>query len=158
MLSVFGDIALAISAQFEKYLHVTMQMLTGASQTQIDMSNYEMVDYANQLHEGILDAYTGILQGLREGKKGELFAPYLDGVLHFLIAIAHDSERDEAVTRSAVGVIGDVAHTLGSHAKAGLNQEPIKVLLRESRKADMSVQTRHVASWATTIVKTVVEG
>lgn len=84
----------------------------------MESSNYEMVEYLNQLREGILEAYTGILQGLREGKRGELFAPYAEGVLLFLHAIATDAERDDAVLRTAVGVIGDLAHTLGAKVRA----------------------------------------
>jgi importin subunit beta-1 len=154
MLSVFGDIALAITGNFEKYLGVSMQMLAAAAQTKVDTDNYDMVDYLNQLREGILEAYTGILQGLREDKRGDLFLPYADSVFNFLAVIATDVDRDDPVTRTAVGVIGDLAHTLGPKAAAALSSEPIKALLRDARKSD-NPATKQVANWAQATVKQV---
>lgn len=154
MLSVFGDIALAIAGNFEKYLNVSMQMLLAAAQTQVDRDNYDMLDYLNQLREGILEAYTGILQGLREDKRGDLFVPYAEGVFAFLQAIASDTDRDDSVTRTAAGVIGDLAHTLGPKAASALSAEPIKLLIRDGRKST-NAATKRVATWAQTTVRQV---
>lgn len=154
MLSVFGDIALAIGERFEKYLTVTMSMLAAAAQTTVDTDNYDMIDYLNQLREGILEAYTGILQGLRDGKKGDAFLPHVETVFAFLHVVSADPERDDAVTRTAVGVIGDLAHTLGPKVAPALVHESIKSLLREARKSS-NAQTKEVASWAQTTVKSV---
>lgn len=63
ILSVFGDMALALGPKFSKYLDVVMQMLIHASQAQVDRSDYDMLDYLNELRESCLEAYTGIVQG-----------------------------------------------------------------------------------------------
>lgn len=33
-------------------------------------ANYDMIDYVMALREGILEAYVGIVQGLKSGEKG----------------------------------------------------------------------------------------
>lgn len=62
ILSVFGDIGLSIGADFKKYLQVVLTTLHQASQAEVDRNDYDMVDYLNDLREGVLDAYTGIIQ------------------------------------------------------------------------------------------------
>merc|ERR1719225_1843531 len=64
ILSVFGDMALATGPEFRKYLDHVLQTLMQASQAQVDRSDYDMLDYLNELREGCLEAYTGIIQGL----------------------------------------------------------------------------------------------
>ena len=34
-------------------------------------NDYDMIDYVNQLREGILEAYVGIVQGLKSGNCGK---------------------------------------------------------------------------------------
>ena len=65
ILSVFGDMALAMGPGFGKYLDLVMTTLMQASQCQVDRSDFDMVDYLNELREGCLEAYTGIIQGLK---------------------------------------------------------------------------------------------
>lgn len=40
-----------------------------------------MIDYLNQLHEGIVEAYVGITQGLKTGEKS-MFIFSIDGQLY----------------------------------------------------------------------------
>lgn len=62
ILSVFGDIVLSIGPEFKKYLDIVLSTLAQASQCQVDRNDFDMVDYLNELREGVLDAYTGIIQ------------------------------------------------------------------------------------------------
>ena len=64
-MSTFGDIALAIGVDFRKYADVVLNALHQASGMQADPNDFDLVDYFNDLREGCLDAYTGILQGLK---------------------------------------------------------------------------------------------
>ncbi|CAG8731428.1 9975_t:CDS:2, partial [Racocetra fulgida] len=77
ILSCFGDIALAIGGRFEVYLEIVMLVLLQASNMRADgvnvMTNYDMIDYVIALREGILEAYVGIVQGLKSGEKVGLF-------------------------------------------------------------------------------------
>lgn len=70
ILSTFGDIALAIGSDFKKYADVVLNALHQASLAQVDPNDYDMIDYLNDLREGCLDAYTGILQGIKGNNNG----------------------------------------------------------------------------------------
>ena len=156
ILSCFGDIALAVGGNFEKYMHITMSMLQQASQTVVDMDDDDLVDYLHQLQEGIFEAYTGVLQGLRADSKADAFVPYIEQCLQLLILVAKVTEAHGAtddLLRAAVGVVGDLASTLGPRFKQQARSPPfkeaIKLLMKEAGKSQ-SDATKQVAQWAST--------
>ncbi|CAI7747871.1 unnamed protein product [Closterium sp. NIES-54] len=116
IFSCFGDIALAIGEHFAKYLAYAMPMLQSAAElsAQQGMNDVwdEVVEYNNQLRAGIFEAYSGIFQGFK-ATKPELMAPYAEHILLFIENVYLDKQRDEIVTKAAVGVLGDLADTLG---------------------------------------------
>jgi len=69
IISSFGDMALAIGGQFEKYIKFVAAILKKASEVQAESNNEDMLEYINLLREHILEAYTGILQGLKAEKR-----------------------------------------------------------------------------------------
>jgi importin subunit beta-1 len=69
ILSCFGDIALAIGPAFEPYFETTMGVLRQAGAVEPNPLDYDLVDYVGQLREGILEAYTGIVTGLKSSDK-----------------------------------------------------------------------------------------
>mmetsp|Transcript_16497 Transcript_16497/g.27260 ORF Transcript_16497/g.27260 Transcript_16497/m.27260 type:complete len:855 (+) Transcript_16497:110-2674(+) len=152
LISAFGDIALAIGGQFEKYLHVVMGMLTQASEVEVPMDDYDLVEYLNQLRESIFEAYTGILQGLKTDKRAEAFIPYVEKVMEFIKRVAQDANRFEAVTRACVGVIGDLASAIGPQVANPLRQDFVKTLLKDSVRSQDS-QTVETAKWAKEVIK-----
>jgi importin subunit beta-1 len=122
ILAVFGEIALAIGAAFEGYLPVVMQLLQQAatlgSGTR-DQSGFEMLDYIDSLNEGILEAYSGIILGLKGAGKGSPFneivfivagalAPYMQSLFGFLATLHADPDKSEDTLKSMVGIIGYV--------------------------------------------------
>eukprot|EP01118_Nematostelium_gracile_P005236 TRINITY_DN1640_c0_g1_i1.p1 TRINITY_DN1640_c0_g1~~TRINITY_DN1640_c0_g1_i1.p1 ORF type:complete len:873 (-),score=271.61 TRINITY_DN1640_c0_g1_i1:208-2763(-) len=148
ILSCFGDIALAIGGEFVKYLSVVMGMLQQASTTTVDMSDYDLVDYLNSLREGIFEAYTGIVQGLRSDNVADPnFLPYANHVIGFVNFVYSDNSRTESVTRGAAGILGDLAHALGNHVKIPLNQPFVKELLNECASSE-DENTASVGAWA----------
>lgn len=125
IFSCFGDIALAIGPHFEKYLIYAMPMLQSAAELSVQsavVADDEMIEYSNQLHTGILEAYSGIFQGFKNSQKAELLMPYAGHVLQFLESIYPLKDMDDQVTKAAVGVLGDLADTLGSNAAPLLRQ------------------------------------
>jgi len=153
ILSCFGDIALAIGGEFVKYLGIVMNMLQQASSTTVDTNDYDLVDYLNQLREAIFEAYTGIIQGLRSDSLADPhFLPYVTHVVTFVGFVYQDTNtRTDSVTRGALGVIGDLAHGLGSKVKSQLQQPFVKNLINECAKSE-NHQTRDVAQWTKEIL------
>ena len=154
ILSCFGDIALAISGQFEKYLTVVMSMLQQASATQVDEGDYELYDYLNQLREGVFEAWTGIIQGLRSDNKAHLILHNADYIVAFVETIANESEDnlEDTVVRGAAGVIGDLAHSLGGKVRHLLQRDSIHKFINDCLSNDSSPQTKDVAAWAKQVI------
>jgi len=152
ILACFGDIALAIGGKFEKYLTMVMNMQLQASSTLVkDLSDYDFVDYVNQLREDIFEAYTAIIQGLRSDDKADLFLPYVEQVLTFVDRIWNDNTRSEAVTRGAVGVLGDLAHALGPRVKNYLHNNMVSTIITECANSP-NQQTKELAHWARNVI------
>lgn len=149
IFSCFGDIALAIGEQFDKYLKYAMPMLQGAAEVsaQVAGRDDETMEYTNQLRNGILEAYSGIYQGFKNTKVESLL-PYSGHILQFLESIYQDKDRDDVVTRTAIGVLGDVADTLGTAAIPFFQSSVFyKDFLDECTSSD-DQQLKETAEWA----------
>jgi len=152
VLSCFGDIAMALGARFEQYLQFSMMLLLQASATEAPEHDEEMVDYVVTLRESVLEAYTGIVQGLNDGGRMDLFIPYFDSVMQFLQRIAADPTRDASLLNKAVGLVGDVAFSMGVNAKTQLGQPFVMQLLQEAGSTgDQSAM--ETANWAHSLVQ-----
>ncbi|KAK1271479.1 hypothetical protein QJS04_geneDACA006034 [Acorus gramineus] len=148
IFSCFGDIALAIADQFEKYLPYAMPMLQGASEicSQLDINDEEMSEYGNQLRRGIFEAYSGILQGFKNSK-AELMMPYAAHLLQFIEAVFKDKERDDAVTKAAVAVMGDLADALGPNMRILLKDCTFHVAFLGECFESEDEQLKETATW-----------
>ncbi|KAF9987608.1 karyopherin beta [Modicella reniformis] len=155
ILSCFGDIALAIEGQFANYLDVAMSVLQQACGIKAAPTDYDMIDYVNQLREGIVDAYVGIVQGLKAAGQSPLLGPHLGHMFEFLATVYSDPERSDNLLRSMIGLIGDLADSFpGGDIKSGLLAEWVTQCLKEGRSSrQQSVTTKEVARWAKEMVK-----
>jgi len=154
ILSCFGDIALAICGEFSKYLIPVMNILFHAASYQVDKTNEEMVDYQNELREGIFEAFTGILQGLRTDDQADLFLPFAEHVVAFITGVIfQDQTRSEAVTRGAIGALGDLAHSLQHKVKFLLLQDSVKgVVVQCLQDCEPDSPTYDVANWTHEVI------
>lgn len=157
VLSCFGDIAMAIGAAYEPYLQFSVMLLMQASSTKVPDDDEDLIEYFNLLRESILEAYVGIVQGLRDGNLLPQFVQYVPSVLQFLQGIANDPNRDEFVLSKAVGLVGDLAQALGPQIKAEINQQFVAQLLNDAMgSSDQSMV--EMASWASSVVSQAVQG
>ncbi|KAI4315557.1 hypothetical protein L6164_028353 [Bauhinia variegata] len=118
IFSCFGDVALAIGENFEKYLLYAMPMLQSAAELSAHTSGADddMTEYTNSLRNGILEAYSGIFQGFKGSPKTQLLMPYAPYILQFLDSLYVEKDMDDVVMKTAIGVLGDLADTLGGNA------------------------------------------
>lgn len=73
-----------------------------------------MVDYLNELREGILEAYTGIVQGLKDEENvGEASAaclqmlePHVTFILQFVTMVGQDPDHTDTIIHNCAGLIG----------------------------------------------------
>ncbi|KAL0403246.1 UNVERIFIED_CONTAM: Importin subunit beta-1 [Sesamum radiatum] len=109
-VGVVGDICRALEDKILPYCDGIMTLLLK------DLSS-------NQLHRnGILEAYSGIFQGFKNSPKTQLLIPYAPHILQFLDSMYMEKDMDDVVMKTAIGVLGDLADTLGSNAGALIQQ------------------------------------
>lgn len=148
ILSCFGDIALAIGSAFGPYLNTTMDVLHQAGSVQPPPLHSELVEYVSQLREGILEAYTGIITGLRD--QAAQLNPHIPNILKLVQRCLADTERTEATVKLCYGLIGDIADSFPG-AKNLLLAEWIAVEFRT--RSRYSSDTKRVMRWAKEMVK-----
>ncbi|KAG9343854.1 hypothetical protein JZ751_013235 [Albula glossodonta] len=177
ILSAFGDIALAIGGEFKKYLEIVLDTLQQASQAQVDKTDYDMVDYLNELREGCLEAYTGIIQGLKGDQENVhpdvmLVQPRVEFILSFIHHIAEDEDHSDGVRRLVWNISAacacvfefelhpdpspllphhgsDLCTAFGKDVMKLVEVRPlINELLTEGRRSKTS-KTKTLATWAT---------
>jgi len=156
IMTCFGDIALAITGDFEKYLGPVVGMLQEASSTKIGdgpQNNEEWVEYLNSLREGVLDAYTGIVHGLRDANKLQLFKEHVNAVLHFIRDICEDPSVSEPVMKAAVGLVGDLIFVFQAELMLHLQNAPflMKLIEYSSRSSDPGMQKN--AGWLQSLLQ-----
>ncbi|GBP12370.1 Importin subunit beta-1 [Eumeta japonica] len=153
ILSVFGDIALAIGPDFAKYFDIVMQMLLQASNAQVDRSDYDMVEYLGELRESVLEAYTGIIQGMKEGD-GEVrmdisrVEPHLPAIVNFMTQVACEPERTDGHLSVISGLTGDLCMVFGARVLPLIETRPLLDLLQAARRS-RTARTKALATWAT---------
>ncbi|KAG6911089.1 hypothetical protein DXG01_004604 [Tephrocybe rancida] len=153
ILSCFGDIALAIGPSFELFLATTMGVLKQAGAVEPNPLDYDLVDYVGQLREGILEAYTGIVTGLKNTAKVEILLPCAQDILNLIQRCLADEERTDSLVRLCYGLLGDLADSFpGGQLKQLLLNQWIASELRS--KGRMPPETKKTMRWAREMVKT----
>lgn len=109
VLSCLGDLAMAIGSQFEHYLSFSMMMLMQASETGAPEDDQDLIEYVGQLREGILEAYTGIIQGFKDDNRVDLIQGYIGPIAAFIEKVSAEHPDNAEMLGKAVGLIGDIA-------------------------------------------------
>lgn len=157
ILSCFGDIAMAIGPAFEPYLATAMAVLQQASMVQnpADTADYEMIEYVNDLREGITEAYVGIVSGFRAGGKVDVLLPYMEYTISFIGLVASEGvDRSESLLRGSIGLLGDIATAFPQGpVMAKLQQQWVLDYIKVGRSRGNGSETRKTANWARDVIK-----
>ena len=109
------------------------------------------------MREGIAESYVGVVQGLKAADKAVMLVNFTNQIFHFLqTATVSDPERPEFVTKSLIGLIGDLADAFPpGQFKPLFSADWIDGLLREvkANRSAYSSQTKEVTKWAKEMVK-----
>jgi importin subunit beta-1 len=70
-----------------------------------------MVDYLNELREGVLEAFTGIVQGLKgDGNSPSqdvlLLEPHVIFIVQFITVVAQDTDHSDGNVAASAGLVG----------------------------------------------------
>lgn len=120
---------------------------------QVDRNDFDMIDYLNELREGVLDAYTGIVQGLKgDGPTPNpdvlLLQQHIPYIVQFVTVVAQDQEHSDATVAVAAGLVGDMCVAFGGPMLLLLDLEPINEMLTQGRRSRVT-RTKTLATWAT---------
>lgn len=156
ILSVFGDIALAIGPDFKKYLEIVLQTLLQASTAQVDRNDFDMLEYLNELRDGVLEAYTGVVQGLKGDNPAPgtpapdlaLLEPHVPHIVELIKVIALDPEHSDHNIANCAGLVGDLMTAYEGKFYKIIDVEPIQQLLIQGRRSE-EAKTKQVSTWAT---------
>ncbi|KAH7362353.1 importin subunit beta-1 [Plectosphaerella cucumerina] len=161
ILQCFGDIAGAIGGHFETYLSVIAQVLQqAATVTASPEGPIEMFDYVVSLREGIMDAWGGIVGAMKLSGKTNVLQPYVESIFALLNSISGDMNRSEALLRSSMGVIGDLAEAYpNGELVEVLRQDWMTTLIKDTKtNREFSPRTIDTARWAREQIKRQIGG
>lgn len=158
VLSVFGDISLALGTEFKKYLSPVLTVLKQIMDIQFDTSDFEMRDYMRTLRESVLEAYTGIVQGLKGTEKHPsqdiaLIQHQVQFIVKYIVKAAQDPELSDSTMTSCAGLIGDLCSAFGSPLLPFIMEDNIVMpMLQEGRKSSLT-RTKSTCNWALREIK-----
>lgn len=158
ILSVFGDISLSIGVEFKKYLNPVLTVLLQVMQIQVDEKDFDMRDYLRALRESVLEAYTGIVQGLKGADKNpnpdiHLLQSQVPTIIKYIVKVAQDPELSESTMSSCAGLIGDLCLAFGAPLLPYIMEDNIVMpMLMEGKKSTTS-RTKSTCNWALREIK-----
>jgi importin subunit beta-1 len=133
---------------------ILLQAASGTAQQSV-VVDYDMVDYLLTLKESILEAFVGIVQGLKSAQKTYLINDQLMSIFQFMQFCTEDADRSEGVGRTVAGLLGDIAQAYPPGELRQIYQAPwVEKLIKELRQNRQHMAaTRETARWAKEMIK-----
>lgn len=144
ILSCMGDIAFVIGPRFKKYLDTVVKLLLAASKTKKRNDEFYN-EYIDQLREGIMNGFTGILQGFKD--EPEVCIPFIGHLFNFLQDLWADRSKPRSLELIVVGLLGDAAGLMLPEVRRFFTAQILHILAQARRSDDE--ETRDMGIWAT---------
>lgn len=77
-------------------------------------------DYNGLLRNGILEAFSGIIQGLGQAKADHYLKSQVPDIVTFVASIGAEAEYDDDAAKAAVNLLGDICSVFLVRARMGL--------------------------------------
>lgn len=124
---------------------------------QVDSSNHHMTEYIKELRESVLEAYTGIVQGLKGAEQTanpDVFhlEPHLMHIIAFIKRIAQDGDVSDLMMASVAGFIGDLCTSFGPRLYPLLDDVVITQFLADGKRSK-GQRTKMLCTWAAKEIK-----
>ncbi len=118
VLGAFGDVAMACGSAFFPHADGLMHVLQLASETKVQLTSPEAIEYYHGLLEAIVDACVGLVNGFDSVDSAAELPPNVDKYIEFMLRfVLHVTSLEPAVPTScfasSVGLAYDVARVLG---------------------------------------------
>lgn len=156
VIGLFSDLALAIEGDFDRYSGTVLQILKQAGEVNIDTDDEELIEYINTLRSAILDAYTGIVQGLASANMQDTIFMHIEAIVDFVRRSAQDPNRSGEVLKTSVGLLGDLGQIYKAKSKPLFDLPFVKELIDEALQNGSDAQ--EVAAWTQTVRAAVISG
>ncbi|CAO3612369.1 unnamed protein product [Mucor hiemalis] len=154
-LSCIGDVAQAMGPFFVQYIDTTMMILRQAGNMQADKENIHSVEYIDSIRVGTIEAFTGLAIGSSQNAATkEIMFPFIIDFIFYVSSVVMEQKRSEQLTKSIIGLLGDIARLYGKRVKHTLVENPLNHMLIEHSKGELyfSKSTREIAHWAQQIM------
>ncbi|KAL3310548.1 Importin subunit beta-1 [Cichlidogyrus casuarinus] len=157
IIDVFSDFSIALGAEVDPFLLPMLEILQTATQANVDVNDPDMVDYLLQLRASCLEAYIGILHGLKDDPNTrqnsyEVFMAQTPYVIQFITHVCEDFNVVEEIITHSCGLIGDFVGAYGVKMLPLVDNESISKILSRGRRGK-NQRTRNYATWATKEIK-----
>lgn len=159
IITCFGEIAMSVKGHFEVFLKQVMECMKLAAESSVAMTvaadDYDTMDWLLHLRESVLEAYIGIVSGLRDENKQELLMPYIDWVLSFcevlMVQPPQGSMVTEDIMKPTMALMGDLGDAIPQFREVARSKQWLhRIVEQGSRSSDERI--KEVAGWAFNVI------
>ena len=150
-LGCFGDIAIALGPNYNRYLQHTVEYLMNAvNAAQItNPDDLEQVEYVESLRDNCISGFTGIVQAMKNTPEGlQQLLPVVPQMVKLISMVAESGNlSSDDLQGTTCGLVGDLIDVLGRDILQLLDTPAINNLLQRCRRSKVQ-KAKSLGVWA----------